>query len=68
MNLRQISKKQSKTRIAEDRLRPLKQKFRNVINHTFTGLRLAYIHPQQQDDKTKNWFPDTPAKPPDNQQ
>jgi hypothetical protein len=39
-----------------------------VIYHTFTGLRLAYVHCQQQGDEQKNWSPDTPAKPPDNQQ
>jgi len=28
-----------------------KQNFRNVTDYTFTGLRLAYIHSQQQGDK-----------------
>jgi hypothetical protein len=33
------------------------KKFRNVINHTFTGLRLAYGLHQQQDDKQTTGSP-----------
>lgn len=35
---------------------------RNVINHTFTGLPLAYIHPQQLDDKQQKLVPRHPCQ------